>query len=478
MDSSFDSIKIKKEYEDYLGKIFLKNLTLILSISIVILCYYIYSDWSVRHNLLAIEVRIPPLVLIITLLIIHLLAPQKLYRLKHILYLSIYLTLQLMMYGKCLVHLHEEALAPSVTGTILILFLISLDNKENTMITAIIYAVPILLYTLLLILIGKPSSKEFLVMADVYPIVFLGYTVNRIHNKLRFKLFVTNHLLNFEKEKTKDLYEETLQINEELKRSATEAIVIKEEIQEKNEELNISNATKDKFLRIIAHDLKNPIHAIWGSSDLLLKKDNISPEKHREYLVSINKTIKHTYQLLENLLNWAMAQNKSILYNPVLLDASKVVENELKMLRELADKKAITIENNIPTTFNVYADLSMFETIIRNLVSNAIKYTFNKGHIQINARMINEGRKDYSEIVVSDDGVGMTGEKTAKLFKITKNISTKGTQKEEGTGLGLLLCKEFVEIHKGTIEVESAPDKGSVFKVILPFIPTKLKDSV
>lgn len=468
MDDSLSSKKLKADFEDYLDRIFLKNLSLILSIGALVLAYYLISDYSVRGNLWAVATRIPPITLVLILLAIHLVYPDRFLRLKSGMYISIYLSIQLMMYGKCMVHLHDDGLAPSVTGAILVIFLISLDIKQSARITALIYAIPIVLFTLLLWFYGKPSSKEFLVMADIYPIVAIGYVVNRIQYNLRFRLFKSNRLLKLEQEKTKALYKETLQINDELQQKATEAILIKEEIEEKNEELNIMNATKDRFLGIIAHDLKNPIGAIWGLSDVLLGDGSLDEQQKKECIESINKSVKNTHQLLENLLSWAMAQKKAIVCKPSFVDAGEVVENELKVLRPIARKKFIQIHNNIPAGFKMYVDLKMFETIIRNLISNAVKYSYSKGEIHIDARLIHENNRNYTELAVTDNGMGMTDEVQQGLFKISKTISTPGTDHEAGTGLGLLLCKEFVDIQHGFIHVESQLQKGSIFSVCFP----------
>ncbi len=468
MEEIFNTKKLQSDFNTYLGRIFLKNLTLILGIGLCVLIYYMYSDWSVRHNIKAVATRIIPIILVVVLLVVHLCYKHKLYDLKVILYTLFYFAVQLMMYAKCLIHLHEEALAPSVTGTILVIFLLSLDNKQSTIKTIFIYAIPIVTFSILLFIIGKPSGKEFFVLADIYPIVFVGFAVNRIQYKLRFRLFKSNQLLKQEQQKTKLLYDESLQINKELEKVATEAIEIKEQIQEKNEELNKSNATKDRFLGIIAHDLKNPIGAIWGISDLLLVDTNIEETEKQKCIAAINSSVKHTHELLEDLLNWARAQNKSILYEPKKQNAYVVVEKELKILRQVAQKKSIQIKNNIPTDFNVFADHNMFETVIRNLVSNAIKYTYSEGSIVIDAQLFLKDDRHYTEFSVKDTGMGMSEEKVSRLFTITKNISTKGTENEEGTGLGLLLCKEFVDIHNGTIRIESQENIGSKFKFVLP----------
>ncbi|WP_148660964.1 sensor histidine kinase [Marinilabilia salmonicolor] len=374
-----------------------------------------------------------------------------------------------MMFIKILIHLHQEALAPSVTGTILVIFVISLDNKFITKITAFIYALPAVLFSIVLFVWGQPSDKEFFTIVDIYPILILGFIINRIQYRLRFRLFKSNQLLKLEKEKTNCLYQKTLEINKELDKKAREAIIIKEEIQNKNEDLNKSNATKDRFLGIIAHDLKNPISAIWGLSDVLLyKSEEIEVEETQTLLLTINNSVKHTFRLLESLLQWARAQDKTIPFEPQPGNVKKIVDKELETLRSQAKNKSICISNTTPTKLTISADLQMLQTIVRNMVSNAIKFTFPKGQITIDGRQVNIDNQNYTEITIRDNGIGMTKEQVDQLFVIRKYSSTKGTNNEDGTGLGLLLCKEFIDMHKGKIKVESEPDKGSCFSCLFP----------
>ncbi len=470
MGANFNSRKLHVDFEDYQKRVFLKNLSLILSFGILTLVYYMYSDWSVRHNLSAAETRIVPLLLSVVLLLIHLIFRHKFYRLKLALYLLFFVAAQLMMYGKCLIHLHEEALAPSVTGAILVIFLMSLDLRQNLKTATFVYIIPIVVFSLSLIFWKKPTSSEFFVLVDIYPIVIVGFIINRLQYNLRFRLFKSNQLLKLEQEKTKALYKESLVINDELKKKAEEAICIKEEIQEKNEELNKSNATKDRFLTIIAHDLKNPIGNIWGLSDLLLVDKTMDENGKYECLDAINKSIQHTYELLDNLLNWARAQNKAIAFNPLNHKANEVVERELIVFRQVADKKTINIKNSIPDEFEVFADKNMLETIIRNLVSNAIKYSYPKGEIEISATIVTKDVETFTQISIKDNGIGMSHDTLMKLFSSNKNISTRGTENESGTGFGLLLCKEFLDIHKGDLTVQSIPNKGSVFSCNFPVL--------
>ncbi|WP_165921809.1 sensor histidine kinase [Natronoflexus pectinivorans] len=373
-----------------------------------------------------------------------------------------------MMYAKCLIHLHDEGLAPSVTGAILVIFLVSLDVKENDKLAAVIFGFPILIFTLFLIFINQPSKEEFIVLADVYPIIVLGYIINRIQFRLRFKLFKSNKLLAAEQEKTKTLYAESLLINGELKKRANESMLIKEEIEEKNKELNKMNESKDKFLGIIAHDLKNPISNIWGLSQLLITDKSLDEETKQKCIETINISIKNTHSLLDNLLDWARAQSNSIVFIPKFHNAYEIVESILDVVQYMADKKSISIENNISQSLKIFADQNMLETIIRNLISNAIKYTKINGRIVISANQVQNENKEFVEIRVIDNGIGMSQNQLSELFTISKNISTKGTENEEGTGLGLLLCKEFMDEHNGEIHVKSSLSAGSCFTCLFP----------
>ncbi|MGM0376825.1 MAG: sensor histidine kinase [Bacteroidota bacterium] len=460
---------IRNEFEKYLQDIFLKNLTYILAIGSVIIAYYMYSDWVVRENLQSAATRIVPLTLMLLVLGFHLVNRQKHNRLKSILYHVNYMALQFMMFGKCLIHLHDDALAPNVTGAIMVIFLISLDNKLNTRNTAFIYSLPVILFTIVLFVFENPSAKEFYIIADIYPILILGFAINRIQYRLRFQLFKSNRLLKLEQEKTDALYKESLKINEKLDEKAREAILIKEEIQKKNEDLNKSNETKDRFLGIIAHDLKNPMSTIWGMSDILLSDRPLEKEEKQSLLLSINHSIRHTFKLLENLLQWARAQDKTIAFEPFEYDIKTIIEKELEILRNHANKKSIKIINTIPSDVSIYADKKMFQTIIRNLVTNAIKFTFPNDQIDINAKHVVIDERIYTEIAIRDNGTGMSEEQVKQLFVIKKNSSTKGTDEEDGTGLGLLLCKEFIDRHQGMLKVESEPNEGSTFTCLFPY---------
>lgn len=236
-------------------------------------------------------------------------------------------------------------------------------------------------------------------------------------------------------------------------------------IKKQNEELLRLNAAKDKFFSIIAHDLKNPFNAIIGFSDLLLGRI----EKHDfegidKYTKIINQASKKALELLLNLMEWSQVQTGRMEFKPEYFDIYNIVEEAIDLLGGNAEQKTIFICNNITKETMVYADKIMISTVLRNLVSNAIKYTRPNGSITITSEQL----QDQVIISVKDNGVGISKEKSDKLFRIDSVYSTLGTQKEKGTGLGLILCKEFLEKNKGKIWIESMVDVGATFYFSLP----------
>jgi signal transduction histidine kinase/ligand-binding sensor domain-containing protein len=239
----------------------------------------------------------------------------------------------------------------------------------------------------------------------------------------------------------------------------------KEVLLKMNDELHELNASKDKFFSIIAHDLKNPFNIIIGLSGLL-KEDGraVDPATVREFVSIINSSAVQTYRLLENLLDWANSQRGKIYFNPESINLSEILKEEFSMLNDLAKDKNIVMRSYVDNSFVVEADRNMIKTILRNLISNAIKFTHRNGSVEVRAAIENNN----TEISIIDNGIGMSEDIMEKLFRIDANLTTNGTENEKGTGLGLFLCKEFVEKHGGAISVESKPAKGSVFRFILP----------
>lgn len=228
--------------------------------------------------------------------------------------------------------------------------------------------------------------------------------------------------------------------------------------------LKKSNETKDKFFSIIAHDLKSPFNAMLGFSNMLNDNfDDFDQKEHKEFFGIIHKNLNNIYRLLDNLLLWSLSQIGKFDFNPEKINLYLLIHESNELLKQSAEIKSIKIINQISKNIYVDADKDMLSTIIRNLLSNAIKFTPKEGEITITATLsTTKKNKSFTTISIKDCGVGIDKKKQSKLFDFSENISTKGTENETGTGLGLILCKEFVEKHSGKIWIESEVGKGSV----------------
>ena len=248
-------------------------------------------------------------------------------------------------------------------------------------------------------------------------------------------------------------------------RNVTERKQSEEVLRASEAQLREMNSTKDKFFSIISHDLKSPFYGLIGLSDIL-KKDALTLDRPTiaEFADLINSTIVQSYSLLENLLEWARTQKNVIAFNPSALLLHQLVDDIFELQGDNAKKKNIRLFNLIPEDQQIMADRNMLTTVIRNLVSNAIKFSPFDQSIEISCKE----NESSVEITVHDNGSGISKEDQQKLFKLESNFSTIGTGNETGTGLGLILCKEFVEKHKGKIWVESELGAGSKFCFTIP----------
>jgi signal transduction histidine kinase len=230
-------------------------------------------------------------------------------------------------------------------------------------------------------------------------------------------------------------------------------------------ELRALNIQKDKFFSIIAHDLKSPFNAIMGYSEFLVEQIKANDyEELDKYAEIILQSSQRALDLLMNLMEWSRAQTGRIEFNPGNFLLVDFFDGVTSLFDNIAGQKLIGITANLPPNKMIYADKQMLSTVMRNLISNAIKFTLPGGRITITAIE----KPGELIISVSDTGVGISKTNIEKLFRIDENYSTPGTNSEKGTGLGLILCKEFVEKHGGKIWVESHEGKGSTFYVALP----------
>ncbi len=250
--------------------------------------------------------------------------------------------------------------------------------------------------------------------------------------------------------------------NEELRELNTD---LEKKVEKRTQELNELNATKDKFFSIIAHDLKNPFNTLMGFSELLLDNlDEYGKDKLHEFISILYETSKQSYALLENLLEWSRSQTGRLEMAPADCNLYRLFEENIRLLNNPAAKKEIKLINEVDAGLSAYCDENMVSTVIRNLISNAVKYSNQGGTITCSAA----SKADTIEVKISDTGIGIKPENMQKLFRIDVNYTTKGTAQETGTGLGLILCKEFIGRNGGEIHVESEFGKGSTFIFTLP----------
>lgn len=238
-----------------------------------------------------------------------------------------------------------------------------------------------------------------------------------------------------------------------------------QKLSESELELQNLNRSKDRIFSVVAHDLRNPVAAVNGFSELLHDNfDQFTQETQKEYILQILQGTQHIQSLLENLLIWARSQMKAVKYNPESLKVKAVVDACVKDLRPNFDHKKVECLVNVDRKCEVYADKSMIYTVIRNLLTNAVKFSFPGGKI----RVTSENGGENCRIMITDEGIGIQPEIQEKLFNANEAVSSPGTTGESGSGLGLVICKEFLERNKGTISVESEPGNGSTFVVTLP----------
>ena len=256
--------------------------------------------------------------------------------------------------------------------------------------------------------------------------------------------------------------EQILQQKEEIAQQRDDVIAKNIEIEKRKDELKKLNQVKDRLFSIISHDLRSPMNSLKGTLALIemgvLERDEIT-----HFSSELNKELSYVLELMENLLEWAKAQMEGMEAVIELIDVHRLVQKNIGLLSPGAEKKGVRMSSKVPENTKAYGDEEMIKLVVRNLLSNAIKFTPPDGLIQVQV-------KSYDgelEMAIMDNGVGMSPEKMERLFKVDTHFTTKGTNSEKGTGLGLLICKEFVEKNNGRIWVESRLEQGSAFRFTL-----------
>jgi signal transduction histidine kinase len=264
----------------------------------------------------------------------------------------------------------------------------------------------------------------------------------------------------------KHLFDELSESKELIEENLFNRNILVEELANSEEKLRETVAAKDKFFSIIAHDLKSPFAGFLGLTKMMSERINdFSKSELQEFSVAMKDSAINLYKLLENLLEWSRIQRGVTEYNPTTCLLAYYVKENLDLVTESANLKNINLIHLDDDNIKVKADIAMLNTVVRNLISNAIKFTPRNGKIEIGYGIKEDG---FCTVFIKDSGVGMDPELLSDLFKLDAKVSRKGTDGEPSTGLGLLLCKEFVEKNGGKIWVESEVGKGSTFYFTLP----------
>lgn len=328
----------------------------------------------------------------------------------------------------------------------------------------------------------NPTFDDFIVLKDKQPYVFGGHITignnDKLNSSIEGKVYFNNdEFLVVGSLNTKELnannavlHKLNRQVNSLQRDLIKEKAMLEKtmaDLQIVNDDLELANASKDRFFSIISHDLFSPFNAIIGFSQLLI--NNIKTESYNnieKFAGIINESSVQTVKLLRNLIDWSKMHSGKMEFYPITFNFQEFLSSFLPLLENIALQKSITIINTNEFNESITADKSMLETIIRNLISNAIKFTPEGGVITIKYQV----KESMFQLSIEDNGVGIPEENSKKIFAIDNNYSTIGTNNEKGTGLGLILCNDFVQAHKGNIWVESKVGLGSKFIFAIPLM--------
>ncbi len=313
------------------------------------------------------------------------------------------------------------------------------------------------------------TQRTFLIISLLMTTILIVLFYNRliIRKKKNKELNEKNAIISKQKHQLSKTLAIQHQLNETLREQKEQILSVQKNLEQINKELEESNATKDKFFSIIAHDLRGPISDILSLSTLIQEnQDRYTPEELNRFFTLTKSAAQCTHELLENLLTWARSQRNEIAYEPGLYDLKEILEDTIAIFKLKATDKKLIFINNCTRPCICYFDKNMVKNTITNLINNATKFTNKGGKIEIDAQII----ENQVRLSICDNGVGMRPEVKEKLFNInSKQPSQKGTDGEKGTGLGLILCKELIKKHKGEIWAESELGNGSTFYFTIPY---------
>ncbi len=301
--------------------------------------------------------------------------------------------------------------------------------------------------------------------AEVFPVEIALTTMLQNNGCYSIGLIRDITLVKSTEEELNKHIEEIQMSRDVIEQHAVEMIELTNKLSESEEKLQQLNADKDKFFSIISHDLRSPFTGLIGFSEILsTEAETMSRQEIKEYSTMVSTSVKSVFNLLENLLHWSRLQRGNIDFKPTRIPLKNIAQQILNLYSNNAKFKDISLINTLSDSITAFADAQMIDTVMRNLVSNALKFTPSGGCITISGRQVD----DKIEVSISDTGIGIPEEEMHKLFQIGVDVKQSVNSAEKGTGLGLLLCKDFVEKNSGLIRAESKPGEGTSFIFSLP----------
>lgn len=339
----------------------------------------------------------------------------------------------------------DQQVTTSITPYLLVCLLVPLIFIVSPFITLFYYLLSFVVFTFMLPLFQSETNAQMSIQVNALSAVAFG----AIFSMYMWKV----NVLRYRQDAT------IKSQNEKLEKQ-------NKKLQQLTNELRDINDSKDRFFSILAHDLRSPVHGFLGLTEVIADDlDSLSDKQIIELASTMKSSATNLSRLLNNLLEWSQIQQGNIVYNPRKLHVAELVNNTIPIFMVQIHDKSITINTLIDSDLTLYADRHMIEVIVRNLISNAIKFTPQGGFIQVSADRDLHGEISLS---VTDNGVGMNETVLASLFNISSSINRRGTKGELSTGIGLILCQEFAQKHHGRIKVESTEGKGSTFTLKLP----------
>ncbi len=445
-------------YVKYISDITAKRLNVLMPLSVLILTLLILSDIYIRHSYAAVLTRIFPLFLSIYLYIYNKVNPKPKVG-KTVLYNILLASIPAMMFAKYLVHYGTGTSYTNIIGIIVAVFIISLEVRADLLNTILIYALPPFIFAVVLFMFFPVNQKEVQPLINIILILFVGFFVNRVQNNFRYKAFISNYLLQSEKLK---LEESNDKLN--LYKRKLEAMVEKKTLSLRYalEKAKESDALKTQFLQNISHELRTPMNAVIGFSDIVSKKNSSFKKEYKIIEQSLNRLLK----TIENIILLSKLQSGKTGLELSKFYAAKLNKDLLDIIKFQIEEssKPLTVEfkDNTGGDFYFYSDEEKIKQIFNQIFDNAVKYT-EKGKIEI---LINKKNDNEVEYIISDSGIGIPSEELPFIFDVFRK-SDKRNKFYEGTGIGLSIAKFITKLLGGQIFVKSSENNGTTVKLIL-----------